>query len=198
MSRKRSNIKKIKRGARRWISILAVILVSVTVCGFIVSISDGGKDFFKPSEWTLREVNEDNLYQQADFKATGEDKVFLDGRVGVKASLTDDNTIKVNGEAQEDIDKVIATGTLKANTSYVFDSSLNDGTAGTIYMSIKVNGEEYGSYGGPVVIDASKITSDCQYSICLYIKKDHNVGRIELKPILCEGTSTKDVISFYA
>lgn len=196
MSRKR---KINKRGLRRFLTIVAVVLASVTLCGFIVSISDGGENFFKPSEWAFFQVNEDNLYQQMTFAPTDDDGVLEDGRRGVTVTLTDDNTLKLKGEAEEDIDIVVATGTLKANTAYVFDSSLNDGSGKTIYMEVVASSGEVlaASYSSAVVIPASKLAADTNVSVKLYVKAEYDTGRIELKPILCEGETTKDLVDFY-
>ena len=194
MSRKR---KINKRGLRRFLTIVAVVLASVTLCGFIVSISDGGENFFKPSEWSFREVNEDNLFQQLMFTDTDDDGVMIDGRDGVTVTLTDDNTLKIKGTAEADINQVIGSVALEAGQSYVFDSSLNEGTAGTIYMSVQIGSYTVNSFSGPVLIEGGKIADGQSATITLHIKDEYEVGRIELKPVLCKGTSTKDIVDFY-
>ena len=174
-------MKRMKAKTKRWVTLIAVALACLT----IGAIFGNAFDFHKP--------NEDNLWQEMTFAGT--DGVILDGADGVTAKLTEDNELKVNGYAETAQEVLVGTYTLEANTSYVFDSSLNDGSNKTVYMVVKANGSVIAkSYTGPVVISAR--TTDTQISVYLMIAEDVNVSTT-LRPILCEGAVIDDLVSFY-
>ena len=168
----------------KWfVTILAVALACLTLGALIGNLFD----FHAP--------NEENLWQSVSFTDT--DGVISDGADGVTVKLTEDNELKVNGYAEEAQEVLIGTYTLDANTAYVFDSSLNDGSNKTVYMVVK-NGETVlaKSYTGAVVISAEKLTADTEISIYLVIAEDVNVNKT-LRPILCEGDNIEDAVSFF-
>lgn len=174
---------KMKRKTKRTLGIIALVLVCLTVGAIVGNVFD----FHAP--------NEDNLWQEMTFNAT--DGVILDGADGVTVKLTEDNELKVNGYAE--IAQTIAIGTyqLDANTSYVFDSSLSDGSNKTVYMVVKTGDTVLAkSYTGPVMISAGTLESDTTATIYLVIAEDVNVNAT-LRPILCEGESVDDAVSFY-
>ena len=174
-------MKRMKAKTKRWVTLIAVALACLT----IGAIFGNAFDLHKP--------NEDNLWQEMTFNAT--DGVILDGADGVTAKLTEDNELKVNGYAETAQEVLVGSYTLEANTSYVFDSSLNDGSNKTVYMVVKANGSVIAkSYTGPVVISAR--TTDTQISVYLMIAEDVNVSTT-LRPILCEGAVLDDLVSFY-
>ena len=172
---------KMKRKTKRTLGIIALVLVCLTVGAIVGNVFD----FHAP--------NEDNLWQEMTFNAT--DNVILDGADGVTVKLTEDNELKVNGYAETAQEVKVGTYTLDANTSYVFDSSLNDGSNKTVYMVVK-SGETViaKSYTGPVVISARE--ADTQISVYLMIAEDVNVSTT-LHPILCEGETVEDLVNFY-
>lgn len=174
-------MKKMKRSTKRWVTLIAVALACLTLGAVLGNVFD----FHAP--------NEDNLWQEMTFNAT--DGVILDGADGVTVKLTEDNELKVNGYAETAQEVQVGTYTLDANTSYVFDSSLNDGSNKTVYMVVK-SGETIiaKSYTGPVVISARD--SDTQISVYLMIAEDVNVSTT-LHPILCEGENVEDLVNFY-
>ncbi|MBQ8357357.1 MAG: hypothetical protein IJX39_06055 [Clostridia bacterium] len=142
--------------------------------------------------WNIREANEANLYQSVTFAGT--DGVIASGENGVKIELTDDNEIKVKGTSETDGTYVIGKITLEANTSYIFDSSLTNGSNGTMYMSIMSGETELAkSYSGAVVFTP---TSATEVQICLYINKDVKTN-VTLCPVLCKGTTTGDIVDFW-
>ena len=123
--------------------------------------------------------------------------MILDGADGVTVKLTDDNELKVNGYAETAQEIKIGTYMLDANTSYVFDSSLNDGSNKTVYMVVKMGATLLcKSYTGPVVISAEKLTTDTEVSVYLVIAEDVNVN-CTLRPVLCEGNTINDLVDFY-
>lgn len=193
-----SRTRRMKSSTRRWVTILAVVLVSVTLAGVLGHITGGFENLFQPSKWVIRAVNENNLYQSLDF--ADEKGVISDGADGITVSLNDDHVIKVSGVSEAAQAHVIGTYTLKANTSYVFDSSLSNGTKGTIYMAVRMvdDGEELvASYTGPAVISASKLTADTEVEIVVYIADKVSLRNVNLKPILCTGKTADDLVSFY-
>ena len=174
-------MKRMKAKTKRGVTLIAVALACLT----IGAIFGNAFDLHKP--------NEDNLWQEMSFNAT--DGVILDGADGVTVKLTEDNELKVNGYAETAQEVLVGSYTLEANTSYVFDSSLNDGSNKTVYMVVKANGSVIAkSYTGPVVISAR--TTDTQISVYLMIAEDVNVSTT-LRPILCEGAVIDDLVSFY-
>ena len=198
---------RVKRLKFNWLTAIALVLVAVTVSAVLVNISDGfDKDF---ADWSFREVNEENLYQTLTF-AGGEDGIIANGENGVGIDLLDDNVIKVKGTADSTKTYVVGSTTLKAGQTYVFDSSLTDGSSGTVYMSIRNTTTDeviVSSYRGAVMVPAQAAISqsvdgetvtvtDVPVTIEITIVKDAILSET-LKPILCIGTETDDAVKFY-
>lgn len=187
-----------KRSTRRWLTILAVVLVSVTLAGVLGHVTGGFENLFKPKKWNLNGVNKENLYQSLEF--ADEDGVISDGADGVMVTLNKNHEIKVTGVAESAQVHVIGTYTLQANTSYLFDSSLSNGTKGTIYMAVReVNSDDniVASYTGPVVIAATELAEDTEVEIVVYVADETSLRNVTLRPILCTGKTTDDLVSFF-
>jgi hypothetical protein len=184
---------KIKKKFKKLIGAVALILAAVSLCAVVGNLSDGFQT--SPKDWKLREVNEKNLYQEMAF---AHEDVYADGADGIYAEMDEDHVLHVSGTAENEDGVLINVGTvtLKSGTSYVFDSSFNDGSKGTAYMVLQVNGVEYASYKGEVVIPGNQITSDTQATLVLKIAKDCKLN-VKFKPVICEGTSADDLVSFY-
>ena len=185
---------RVKRLKFNWLTAVALVLVAVTVTALIGNLSGGFQKGVK--DWNVREVNEDNLYQSLTFGDTN--GVWASGEDGISVELKDDNSIKVKGTSETEQSYNIGSITLKANTSYVFDGSLDNGSNGTAYLYIvdKDGVELAKSYQGPVLISADKLTEDTNAVIWLKIMDETELN-VTLRPILCEGTSIDDVIDFY-
>ena len=187
---------RMKTKTKRWIGAIALVLVAVALCAVLGNLSDG---FQKgPSEWKLREVNPDNLYQTMDFADT--DGVINDGVNGVTVKLGDDNVIKVNGNSGADQAISIGTVTLKANTAYVFSSSMGSTSSKqTMYLSLNntAGNELWAAYTTSVVIPATAITTDMIVTLTLNIAEDVDVDNVSLRPVICVGESADDLIGFY-
>lgn len=187
---------RVKRLKFNWLTAVALVLVAVTVTALIGNLSGGFQNGV--SDWKLRDVNEDNLYQSLTFLDA--DGVFTSGENGISAKLNDDNVIKVSGDADTDLNIKIGKTTLKAGTSYVFESSLKDASSKTVYMSVVKASDETtvikSSYEDPILITGSSLTADTEVIIVLTIKAEAEVNAT-LRPVLCEATSVDDVISFY-
>ena len=176
-------MKKMKRSTKRWITLIAVALCCLTVGALLGNIFDIGNP------------NEDNLWQSATFAEEG--GVICDGADGVTVKLTDDNAVKVNGYAETAQEILLGTVELQANTSYIFDSSLNDGSNKTVYMVIKSGDTVLAkSYTGPVVITAEKLAMNAEAQIYLIIAEDVDVNET-LRPVICEGETVDELVSFY-
>ena len=185
---------RMKRKFKRIIGAIALVLVAVSLCAVLGNLSGG---FQKPfSEWQLREVNEDNLYQSFEF--ADEDGVFANGKDGVTAKLDANNVLHVTGVADDDLEIIIGTCVLEEGTSYVFDSSYSKGSKASVYMTlVDGDGDEIAkSYQGADVISGDTITSDTHVQLVLKIAKGTDLN-IKFKPVLCEGTVAADLVSFY-
>lgn len=185
---------KMKRKTKRFFSVIAVILIAVSLSALLGNMTGGFQDSI--SEWSPYEVNEENLYQQLDF---ADDKgVLANGADGITAKLGDDNVIRVSGTAEKDIKIVIGTYTLKQGVSYVLDSSYNEGSRGGMYMCFeKSNGEEYAAcYTDEYIISGSSLDSDMTVTLVLKIADGTKVNE-KLKPVLCEGIDADDLVKFY-
>lgn len=181
------------RKAKKWIAIIAAILVGVSLLVVIGNLSNGFQN--GPEDWDLTVVNEDNLYQSFAFLDT--DGVLATGEKGVVAKINEDNVVTVSGEAEGDVEVVIGTYTLKANTTYVFDSSY-EGTKGTAYVVLQdASGQDFAAcYSDETVIPGNLIGSDMQVKLVMKIADGTDVNA-KLKPVLVKGTSANDLVSFY-
>ncbi len=176
--------------------IVAILIAGVLLVAF--GKVTGGFQNLHPDDWVFREINEDNLYHSLDFADA--EGVIANGADGITVELGEFNELRVTGTAEGAQSINIGTYTLKANTAYVFDSSLNDGTKGTIYMVLcNAAGEELAnaaSYNGAVSIPASALSTDMIVTVVLKIADDVKVNET-LKPVLCEAASVSDIVSFY-
>ena len=176
--------------------VVAILLAGVLLVAF-GNITNGFQNLH-PDEWELRAINEDNLYHSLAFADV--DGVIANGADGISVKLGEYNELRVKGVAEGAQTINVGTYTLKANTSYVFDSSLSDGTKGTIYMTLcNAKGEELAnaaSYNGAVVIPASSLASDITVTVTLKIADEFDAN-VTLRPVLCEAASINDLVSFY-
>lgn len=189
---------KFTKKTKRIIGIVAIALVAFAALMLLAHVSSGF-DTLNPTEWELRQVNEDNLYQTMTFADT--DGKLANGADGVTVKLADNNVLKVSGVngTTEAMDIQIGSIALKANTGYLFDSSLNKGSNQTAYMVLKdASGNILAtSYTGPVVIAAENLAADTTATLHLIIAADKECPSSTLKPVICVGTDTDDIVSFY-
>ena len=183
-----------KAKTKRIIAVVATVLIASFALILLGNLS-GGFQNWETDEWKLRKLNPKNLYNDLTFAANAEG-VLADGSTGIFAEIDEDNNvIEVEGTAETDTTIVVGTCSLKAG-SYVFDSSMSNGTKGTVYMSVvnSSTGEELAaSYRGPVVFSVSADTNvKVQVSVNAETKVD-----LTLKPILCEGKETSDLVGYY-
>ena len=179
---------KMKSKTKKWIGAIALVLVAVALSALLGNLTGGFQNGV-----TLYEVNDDNLYQSVAF--ADKDGVFADGAKGVFAELDEDNVIHVKGTAEDALTITIGTYTLKAGTSYVFDSSY-EGSQGSAYMALVSGDTEYPCYKSATVIPGNSIGSDMQVTLVLKIAKGCELNE-KLKPVLCEGTAVADLVTFY-
>ena len=184
-----------KRSTKNKIFVIVAILIAGVLLVALGNVT-GGFQNLHPDDWVFREVNPDNLYHSLTFADT--DGVIANGSNGITVELGECNELCVTGTAEGAQTINVGTYKLKANTAYVFDSSLTNGTNGTIYMELlNVSGQKLvASYNGAEVIPASALASDVTVTVVLKIADEFEVNKT-LKPILCEGTSASDAVSFY-
>ena len=184
-----------KRSIKNKIFVIVAILIAGVLLVALGNVT-GGFQNLHPDDWVLREVNPDNLYHSLTFADT--DGVIANGADGITVELGECNELRVTGTAEGAQSINVGTYTLKANTSYVFDSSLTNGTKGTVYMTlVNTAGQEIAnaaSYNGAVVI--APLATDTVVTVALKIADEFEVNKT-LKPILCEGVSASDAVSFY-
>ena len=183
-----------KRTTKLLITVVAIVLIA---CAGIILIGNLSKGFqnLNPTEWELHEVNKDNLYQAMAF--ADENGVLADGEHGVTATIDDDHVIKVTGTAVNDFDMLIGTYTLKANTSYVLDSSFN-GNKGNVYMVLMDGDTVFKSvYNSTVVISASDMPADRTVTLKLLFVEGASIDNAKIRPVLCVGTTADDLVDFY-
>ena len=183
-------------------AVLGICLAAILVVGLLIvmigNLSNGFQDM-NPADWDLKVVNEDNLYQQVVFKEENGILKDANGVKGITVSLTEDNELKVNGTAEGDQRIIVGSITLKAGTSYIFDSSFAKGSQGSMYMTIE---NEAGtalaeSYVNADVIDGTTLTADTVVYVVLHIADDTSINNVTLRPILCEGNDVNNIEAFY-
>lgn len=185
-------MKRAKRSTKAWITFIVVALACLTLGAFVGSVYNN----------FVRSVNKDNLWQDATFAGgvNGGDDTICDGADGIIVKVTKYNEIVVKGCAEKDMKLLIASVPLKSETRYVFDSSLNDGSNGTVYMVMEDSTNsvtEYKSYTGPVVIEEDSWSdSPHMFDVYLVIKKDTEINKT-LRPVICEGDHINDLVSFF-
>ena len=112
---------------------LSIVMLLMGLLVVLIKVSDGFQMGFE--DWKLRQVNEDNLWQSMSFAADDEG-LLASGENGVTVKLTEDNVLKINGTAEQDMEILVGMVTLKANTSYVFDSDFA-GSGKTMYVELE-------------------------------------------------------------
>ena len=179
-----------KKKTQRILTLVGAVLLTVLA---VVGLSKATG----VAEWDFRKVNPDNLYQ--DFTFVKDEGTLADGEQGVLVEIDEDHviTVETKSKAKATLTTTVASGTLKANTSYVFDSGLKDGSKGTIYMSVRNTTTDTviaSSTRGAVVIDA--LESDTAVTIEITVVEDAEVNE-KLRPVLNKGDDVKDIISFW-
>ncbi len=187
-------MRKMKNKTKKIIKFVLLALAGIALFAAVANVSSGF-DNMNPKDWKLRTVNEDNLYQQMAF--ADNKGVFENGADGLTVKLDEEtNAITLSGSPEMDKNVMIGTLKLKANTSYVFDGDLSNGTNKTVYMYLTNNstGEIIKSYNGPVEISA--LSQDTEFTLSVFVAKDNSI-RKTLKPIICVGENVDDVVGFY-
>lgn len=181
------------RKTKKILVCVAAFMALVFTVALLSKATAGFDNLFRPDEWSLKEVNEDNLYQKLAVNAAVKNGIVADGADGVMIELDDDNRIKIDGTAEQDVTYALGTVTLPAG-SYVFDSDINNGSKGSVYMSL-MNGEAVVAegYRGEV---AFVLSTECTLTVTITVKAETDVNKT-LEPIICVGTTGDDLISFW-
>ena len=174
------------------VAIVAVFALGIVALGKVTV----GFQNWNTDEWRLLQNNPDNLYHSLNF--TAENGIVADGSNGISVKVDEDNhSVRISGTAEADGSYLIGTTTLKANTSYVFDGGMDNGTAKTAYVSvINASTDEViiTSYNGPVLI--KDITADTEIKIMVTVKEEAALNLI-IRPVLCVGSTVDDVVNYY-
>ena len=178
-------------------AVLGICLAAIMLLGVVIVALGNITDGFE--NWDLHAPNEENLYQQLTFAETDGVINGANGKNGITVKLTEDNELKVNGNAESDLELTIGSYTLKSGTSYIFDSSIDNGSAGTIYMALRTKSGTVlaESYNGAQVISGDTLTADTEVYVVLYIANKTSIDNVTLRPILCEGGDVDDIVKFY-
>jgi len=167
-------------------------LLAILTLVLIGKASGGFTDF---DDMKLRRPNEKNLWQSMAFANEGN---IAGGEDGLTVKINEDGQVKINGTSQKAGEYVLATGTLKAGTSYVFDAGLDNGTNATLYVVVRSkSGTELAKcYTTYATISAQ--SADTEVEIVLKIgDKDVDAKSKTLNPVLSVGTEEKDLVAFW-
>ena len=174
------------------IGIVAVAALLIVMLGKVTV----GFQNWETDEWSLLQNNPDNLYHSLNF--TAENGVIADGSNGISVKLDDENhSVRISGTAEADGSYLIGTTVLKANTTYVFDGGMDNGTKKTAYVSvINASTDEViaTSYTGPVLI--KDITADTEIKIMVTVMEEASLN-LTIRPFLCVGSTIDDVVSYF-
>lgn len=187
---------RVKSSTKMKIWIVGALLI---VCASLILLGNVSKGFqnMNPSEWSIVEVNEDNLYQAFTF--VDDEGYLAKGENGLTVKLDDENVVKVNGTAEIDDTILVGTYTLKAGTSYVFDSGV-EGSKGTVYLRLtnSANSAEVKScYNSAVVISGNEIAQDITVNLEIVVAEGTDIDNLKIKPVLCVGSAADDLVNFY-
>lgn len=147
------------------------------------------------ADWDFRKVNPDNLYQSLVLDSNVKNGIVADGARGIMIEIDDDNVIKIDGTADEGEAQTYTVGTvtLPAGT-YVFDSDINNGSKGSVYMSL-MNGETAVAecYRDEVIFT---LATECTVTVTITVTAETDVNKT-LKPVICTGADADDLVSFW-
>lgn len=174
------------------VAIVAVFALGIVALGKVTV----GFQNWNTDEWSLLQNNPDNLYHSLNFSA--ENGIVADGSNGISVKVDEDNhSVRISGTAEADGSYLIGTTTLKANTTYVFDGGMDNGTSKTACVSvINASTDEVikSSYTGPVLI--SDIVADTEIKIMVTVMEEASLN-ITIRPVLCVGSTVDDVVNYY-
>ena len=187
--------KRMKNSTKILLACIAMVAVAAVLIVMLGKVTAGFQNW-DTDEWKLLQNNPENLYHSLEFQDVN--GVIADGSNGISVKLDDENhSVRISGTAEADGSYLIGTTTLKANTTYVFDGGLDNGTNKTICVSIvNASNDEIvkTSYTGPVLV--SDILSDTEVKIVVTIAEETSVN-VTIRPVLCVGSTVEDVVSFY-
>ena len=128
-------MKKFFRKNKKWLTIVAVVLVTATVVGIVAASTNMIAQIGNSNIGGLRERNDDNLIDVENYEHLDGDKVD-----GVKISVDEDGVITLDGEAKEDVvfslDSFIVPVSEKDNTFKYYFTGCLDGSFDTYYFVV--------------------------------------------------------------
>ena len=190
---------KFKMKSKNRMKLFVVVALLVACAGMVLlgNVSQGFQNW-DTEAWTLVQTNPDNLYHDLVFADV--DGKLENGADGITVTVNDNNVLKLNGHAEEDKVVVVGTTTLKAATDYVFGSNLKNGSNKTVYLRLVNNtsGATIAScYNGSTLITGDKITTDTVVRLEIVVAEEASFNSLLLRPVICEASSTDDIVSFY-
>ena len=181
-----------KRTKKLLVCVAAFMAVVFTVA-LLAKATANFENLFSPGDWSIQELNEDNLYQTLKLSADVKNGMIADGAKGIMIEIDDNNVIKIDGTADENVTYTVGTVTLAAGT-YVFDSDLTKGSKGTVYVSLMNGDAEVAcSYRGEVVFT---LATESTLTMTVTVTAETEVEQT-LKPVICVGAEADDLVSYY-
>ena len=182
-----------KRKTKNMIIAVGAFLLAVLMLVLIGKASNGFSDF---DDMKLRRPNDKNLWQSMTVANDGK---IANGEDGLTVKVNEDGQVKINGTSQKSGSYVLATGTLKSGTSYVFDAGLGNGSNKTFYVVVRAKADSkvlatcYTTYA-----TISAQSADTEVEVVLMIgDKDVDAKSKTLNPVLSVGTEEKDLVAFW-
>lgn len=172
-----------KTKRKRTLKMIGVILACMFVCVFCVVLigvaSDGFDNWRNPKEWSMTEVNPNNLLGVANY--TLEDGEYNETDIDIE--ITDDGEIILSGKTTEAVSLIeVQSIALPAGTYYLDPHNDNDDI--TVYLS---------NDNGTTKLDEKiKISTSGTYTLFIDIAADADLDDEKLSIVLVEGDESED------
>ena len=164
---------------------VALVLVSVLLVSGLGFMTKGFTEK-SPENWTVRERNELNLFDNTQKEA----KEWNQG-TGITVTMNKDGSVKVNGThgGSEAVNIELGEITLEAGT-YTFTSGYKSTGLYTMYLKLVLSdGFKTADFGDDIVLDKQETAK-----VVLVICPDTKFNNVTLYPVIAKGT---EAVSFY-
>ena len=195
-------MKKFFRKNKKWLTIVAVVLVTATVVGIVAASTNMIAQIGNSNIGGLRERNDDNLLDVANYEGYDGDKVN-----GVTISVDENGVITLDGEAKEDISLELGTFELAsksgdAETGYDFEFYLKgslDGSLDSYYLEVTQEDYRLGINTSDKAMAAVSQTilggeKTANFEVLLIVKKGTELNNVKIYP----GAYEEADANFYA
>lgn len=190
-----------KKSSYKFIA-LGIVLFMVLIVALVLIGKATNGSFTDFQNASLRKVNEDNIYQTAEFNLDEDYENFIAGATGdndYAVTINKDRVLTVNAATPENQDVVVEIGTvtLEADKAYLFDSSLGaNGSKNGAHLQLVFGNDDFVDSANTAV----KIAAGSEARVAtikLVLTKNMQYNNITLKPVICEGTNVAEVVPFY-